>query len=60
MKDTLDDMSDLLNEDGRLGIITFHSLEDRIVKVNFKKNEKSMWLQLFSEQESKETCLFRL
>ncbi len=27
---------------------------------NFKKNEKSMRLQLFSEQESKETCLFRL
>lgn len=39
LKDTLDDMIDLLNEDGRLCIITFHSLEDRIVKSNFKKNE---------------------
>ena len=39
LKDTLDDMIELLNEDGRLCIITFHSLEDRIVKVNFKKNE---------------------
>ena len=39
LRDTLDDMIDLLNEDGRLCIITFHSLEDRIVKTNFKKNE---------------------
>lgn len=39
LKDTLDTMIDLLNEDGRLCIITFHSLEDRIVKSNFKKNE---------------------
>lgn len=39
LKDNLDDMIDLLNEDGRLCIITFHSLEDRIVKSNFKKNE---------------------
>ena len=39
LKDTLDDMIDLLNEDGRLCIITFHSLEDRIVESNFKKNE---------------------
>uniref|UniRef100_UPI0040562561 16S rRNA (cytosine(1402)-N(4))-methyltransferase RsmH n=1 Tax=Agathobacter sp. TaxID=2021311 RepID=UPI0040562561 len=39
LKDTLDDMVDLLSEDGRICIITFHSLEDRIVKVNFKKNE---------------------
>ena len=39
LRDTLDDMIELLNEDGRLCIITFHSLEDRIVKSNFKKNE---------------------
>ena len=39
LKDNLDDMIDLLNENGRLCIITFHSLEDRIVKSNFKKNE---------------------
>lgn len=39
LRDTLDDMIDLLNPKGRLCIITFHSLEDRIVKVNFKKNE---------------------
>lgn len=39
LEETLDDMVDLLNEGGRLAIITFHSLEDRIVKNNFKKNE---------------------
>ena len=39
LRDSLDDMIDMLNEDGRLCIITFHSLEDRIVKGIFKKNE---------------------
>jgi 16S rRNA (cytosine1402-N4)-methyltransferase len=36
---TLDEMIDLLNDGGRLSIITFHSLEDRIVKSAMKKNE---------------------
>lgn len=39
LRDSLDDMIDLLNPGGRICIITFHSLEDRIVKSNFKKNE---------------------
>ena len=39
LKESLDDMIDLLNPGGRLCIITFHSLEDRIVKNAFKKNE---------------------
>ena len=39
LQDNLDDMIDLLNDEGRICIITFHSLEDRIVKSNFKKNE---------------------
>lgn len=39
LQNTLDDMIDLLAEDGRLCIITFHSLEDRIVKSGFKKRE---------------------
>ena len=39
LRESIDDMIDLLNEDGRLCIITSHSLEDRIVKTMFKKNE---------------------
>lgn len=39
LKETLDDMVDLLNPGGRLCIITFHSLEDRIVKSSFRKYE---------------------
>ena len=34
LKESLDDMIDLLNPGGRLCVITFHSLEDRIVKSN--------------------------
>lgn len=39
LRDSLDDMIELLNKDGRICIITFHSLEDRIVKGIFRKNE---------------------
>lgn len=39
LKNSLDDFIDMLNPGGRLCIITFHSLEDRIVKSAFRKNE---------------------
>ena len=39
LRDSLDDMIEILNPGGRLCIITFHSLEDRIVKSAFRKNE---------------------
>ncbi|MCR4797181.1 MAG: 16S rRNA (cytosine(1402)-N(4))-methyltransferase RsmH [Lachnospiraceae bacterium] len=39
LENTLDEMVDLLNPGGRLVIITFHSLEDRIVKNKFKTYE---------------------
>lgn len=39
LKNALDDLVELLNPGGRLCIITFHSLEDRIVKTAFRKYE---------------------
>ena len=39
LRDTLDDFIDILNPGGRLCVITFHSLEDRLVKAAFRKNE---------------------
>ncbi len=39
LNDSLDTMIDLLNDGGRLCVITFHSLEDRIVKHIFRTNE---------------------
>ena len=40
LSDSLDSMIDLLSDGGRICIITFHSLEDRIVKNAFRRNEK--------------------
>lgn len=39
LRDSLEDFIEMLNPGGRLCVITFHSLEDRIVKTIFKKNE---------------------
>lgn len=39
LENSIDTMIDHLNEDGRICIITFHSLEDRIVKTRFKNCE---------------------
>lgn len=39
LDESIDTMVDLLNPGGRLSIITFHSLEDRIVKTRFKTCE---------------------
>lgn len=39
LQDSLEDMIRILNPKGRICVITFHSLEDRIVKNIFKKSE---------------------
>ena len=39
LEQSIDTMIDLLNPSGRLSIITFHSLEDRIVKKRFRESE---------------------
>lgn len=41
LENSIDMMIDRLNKEGRLCIITFHSLEDRIVKVRYKNNENT-------------------
>lgn len=40
LNQAIEDSVNRLNQDGRLSIITFHSLEDRTVKVKFKELEK--------------------
>ena len=40
LENVLPDAIDLLNKDGRICVITFHSLEDRIVKKIFKENSE--------------------
>ena len=39
LRESLDGMIDILSDGGRICVITFHSLEDRIVKTIFRKNE---------------------
>ena len=40
LQDVLPDAIEMLNKGGRLCVITFHSLEDRIVKQQFKKDSQ--------------------
>ena len=46
----LDSLAEILNPGGRVAVISFHSLEDRIVKVNFKESEKKGRLKILTEK----------
>ena len=44
LQNTIIDSIDVLKEDGRLCVITFHSLEDRQVKKAFKEAERTVYM----------------
>ena len=57
LRESLDDMIEMLNPGGRICIITFHSLEDRIVKSAFRKNEnpcifRYVYVEMFQKERS--------
>ena len=50
LEQSIDTMIDLLNPSGRLSIITFHSLEDRIVKKRFRESEHTCICLLYTSR----------
>lgn len=50
LKNVLPDLLDLLSPQGVLAIITFHSLEDRIVKVQFKEWAQQRLINLLTKK----------
>ena len=46
----LDSAPDLLKQTGRIAVISFHSLEDRLVKLDFKMNEKKGFYRIITKK----------
>lgn len=64
LEEVLDEIEDFLNVDGRVAVITFHSLEDRIVKQKFKslttpKNDRHPFSLPSIEDEPKFVAITR-